>query len=81
MATLRCVVLRWTLGLVVAAVLSAFAALLIHGQYFDEGPVILTISSRRAWGVHSGDLFIAGGWLVGVIAVLTLVVDRCRPPS
>jgi hypothetical protein len=69
-------VFRWLLGLVVAAILSAFTALLLHGEYIDMGPVVLTISHKH--GVHRGDLFVAGGWLVGVIAVLTLVVDRPR---
>jgi hypothetical protein len=40
------------------------------------GPVVLTLS--RTHGVHRGDILVAGGWLVGVIAVLTLVVDRPR---
>jgi hypothetical protein len=68
--------LRWVLGVVAAAVLTAFALLLVRGQYFDEGPVILTVSARRGWGVHRGDILVAGGWLIGMIALLTLVVDR-----
>jgi hypothetical protein len=69
-------VLRWLLGLVVAAILSAFTALLLHGEYVDMGPVVLTLSHGH--GIHRGDILVAGGWLVGVIAVLTLVVDRPR---
>lgn len=72
--------LRWVLGLVAAAVLSAFALLLIHGQYFDEGPVVLTVSAGHGWGVHRGDILVAGGWLIGMIALLSLVLDRRSPP-
>jgi hypothetical protein len=67
-------VLRWLLGLIVAGILSAFTALLLHGNYLDMGPVVLTLT--RTHGIHRGDILVAGGWLVGVIAVLTLVLDR-----
>jgi predicted outer membrane lipoprotein len=69
-------VLRWLLGLVVAAILSVFTALLLHGEYVDMGPVVLTLT--RSHGVHRGDILVAGGWLIGIIAVLTLVLDRSQ---
>jgi predicted outer membrane lipoprotein len=69
-------VLRWLLGLIVAAILSVFTALLLHGQYVDMGPVVLRLSTDH--GIHRGDILIAGGWLVGLIAVLTLVLDHPR---
>ena len=51
------------------AVLSAFAFLLITGEYTRVGPVLLTISETH--GVHRGDIGIAALWLLGVIGVLT----------
>jgi hypothetical protein len=69
-------VLRWLLGLVVAAVLTAFTGLLLSGRYADMGPVVLRLSTSH--GIHRGDLFVAAGWLVGVAAVLALVVAGRR---
>ena len=68
--------LRWTLGLVVAAILTGFTVLLLHGQYSHEGGVVLTLSADRGWGVHRGDILVAGGWLTGLVALTTLLVDR-----
>ena len=70
------VVLRRLVGLIAAAVLSVFAALLLNGRYRAEGPVILTLSHTH--GIHRGDLLIAGGWLIGIIAVVVLVADGPR---
>jgi hypothetical protein len=70
--------LRWTLGLVVAATLTGFALLLLHGEYSHEGRVVLVLSNARGWGIHRGDILIVGGWLVSVVALVTLVVDRPR---
>jgi hypothetical protein len=78
---LGCAVLRWTLGLVAAGILSGFAALLLHGQYFHEGAVIFTISANHGWGIHHGDILVAGGWLIGMIAVVTLVLDGRQSPD
>jgi hypothetical protein len=69
-------VLRWFVGLVAAAVLSVFAALLLNGQYRAEGPVVLTLWSTH--GIHRGDILVAGGWLIGMIAVAVLVFERPR---
>ncbi len=66
--------LRWSVGLIAAAVLSAFAALLLNGQYRVEGHVVL-----RLWddhGIHRGDILVAGGWLIGMIAVVVLTLER-----
>ena len=68
--------LRGTLGLVVAAIMTAFALLLVHGQYVLEGPVVLVLSASRGWGVHLGDLLVAGAWLIAVLALAGLVVHR-----
>ena len=66
---LRCVV-----GLVPAAVLSVFAALLLNGRYRAEGHVVLRLSETH--GIHRGDILVAGGWLIGMIAVAVLLFDR-----
>ena len=68
--------LRWTLGLVVAALLTGFMLLLLHGEYFHEGRVVLTLSVARGWGIHRGDILIIGGWLMGLVALMALVLDR-----
>lgn len=59
--------LRWLSALVVAAVLSAFAVLLLTGQYVNEGPVLVRLT--RTHGVHVGDLFVVLGWAVALLAV------------
>jgi len=69
-------VLRWFVGLVAAAVLSAFALLLLNWQYRAEGPTVLTLSEDH--GIHRGDILVAGGWLVGMIALAVLVLERPR---
>lgn len=46
-----------------------FAYLLVRGQYIREGPVVLLLSEERGWGVHRGEMLIAGGWLVAIIAI------------
>lgn len=66
--------LRWLVGLVAVAVLSVFAVLLLNGQYRIDGPVVLTLWEDH--GIHRGDILVAGGWLVGLIAVGVLVLDR-----
>lgn len=63
-------------GLVAAAVLSAFAALLLNGQYRAEGPVLVTLWGSH--GIHRGDILIAGGWVIGMIAVAVLLLDGPR---
>ncbi len=68
--------LRRLVGLVAAAVLSGFAALLLNGQYRADGPVVLTLWEGH--GIHRGDILIAAGWLIGIIAVAVLVLERPR---
>jgi hypothetical protein len=67
-------VLRWLHGLIAAAVLSTFAALLLNGRYRAEGPVVFTVTDDH--GLHRGDILVLGGWLIGVIAIALLVLDR-----
>ncbi len=67
---------RWLCSLAIGAVLCGFAFLLLTGQYINDGPVLVTVS--RNHGVHVGDVFIVGGWAVGMIALLALTVMRSR---
>lgn len=66
--------LRGLVGLIAAGVLSIFAALLLNGRYRAEGPVLLRLSETH--GIHRGDILVAGGWLIGMIAVAVLVFER-----
>ena len=68
--------LRWLVGLVAAAVLSVFAALLLNGQYRVDGPVVMTLWGSH--GIHRGDILVAGGWVIGMIAVAVLLLDGPR---
>ncbi len=68
--------LRWLLALVAAGVLSAFAVLLVTGQYRSEGPVLVTLTAGH--GLHQGDVFVLTGWAAGVLCLLGLLVLRRR---
>jgi hypothetical protein len=70
-------VFRWLCALVAGAVVSGFAALLVTGEYANEGPTLLSVSSSH--GLHVGDLFVLAGWAVAVLALLTLAAmpGRC----
>jgi hypothetical protein len=63
--------MRWMYALVAVGILSAFALLLLTGQYIEEGPVVASLTPDH--GLHTGDLFVIGGWAVGVTALLQLV--------
>lgn len=68
--------LRWLSALVVAAVLSGFAVLLLTGQYVNEGPVLVRLT--RTHGVHVGDLFILLGWAAALLGVVGLLWSAGR---
>jgi hypothetical protein len=61
-------------ALVVGAVLTLFAFLLLTGRYITDGPILVRISERH--GLHAGDLFIVGGWAVGMAALFLLTTSR-----
>ena len=63
----RRAVLRWLSALLIAAVLSAFAVLLLTGRYLADGPVLLRFDLEH--GIHAGDLFIVLGWAAALLAV------------
>lgn len=70
------VVLGWLFALVAAAMLTVFALLLVTGEYYNEGPVLLSVADDH--GVHQGDLFVLTGWAAGMLALLGLVLLRRR---
>jgi len=68
--------LRWLFALVAIAVLSAFALLLVTGEYYNEGPVLVRVAEGR--GLHQGDVFVLTGWAAGVLSLLGLLAPRLR---
>ena len=65
-------VFRWLHSLLVGAVLSGFAFLLVTGQYTNDGPIVVSLSATQ--GLHLGDLFIVIGWAVAMLSVARLTV-------
>jgi len=65
-------------ALVVGAVLTCFAFLLLTGRYITDGPVLVRIGDGH--GLHAGDLFVIAGWLVAMTA-LVLLTSRPAPSS
>ena len=63
--------MRWLSGILLAAVLSGFAFFLITGDFLGEGPILVNLGDGH--GVHKGDLFVVGGWLIGMLAAGFLV--------
>ena len=68
--------LRWLLALVVAGVLSAFAVLLLTGEYVNDGPVLVRLGEDR--GIHLGDLFVLTGWAAALLSEAGLLLCRAR---
>ena len=68
--------LRWLFALVVAAMLTAFTVLLVTGQYYNEGPVLLRVAEDH--GLHQGDVFVLTGWAAGMLSLVGLVLLRRR---
>jgi hypothetical protein len=70
-------VLRWLFAIVIAGIVSAFAFLLLTGEYVNDGAVLVALSEDR--GIHEGDLFIATGWagaLLSEAGLLFMTRDR-----
>jgi len=70
-------VLRWLCALVVGVVVSGFAFLLLTGRYLNRGQVLFLVSPSH--GLHSGDLLVIAGWVVAMLALLTLARRGDRP--
>ena len=68
--------LRWLFALVAAVVLTAFAVLLVTGEYYNERPVLRRVAEDH--GVHQGDVFVLTGWAAGVLSLLGLLLIRRR---
>jgi hypothetical protein len=61
-------------ALVVGAVLTVFAFLLLTGRYITDGPILVRISDGH--GLHAGDLFVIGGWAAAMSALVLLTTTR-----
>jgi hypothetical protein len=70
--------LRRLSALVVGAILSGFAFLLLTGRYINDGPVVVAVTESH--GLHAGDLFVIAGWAVGMGALVLLTRQRGRTP-
>jgi hypothetical protein len=71
--------IRWLCTLVVGAVLSGFAFLLLTGRYINDGAVVLTVEPGH--GLHVGDLFVLAGWAMAIAALVVLTTGARRPSS
>jgi hypothetical protein len=63
-------------ALVVGAVLTLFAFLLLTGRYINDGPILVRISDSH--GLHAGDLLIIGGWVAAMASLVLLTTSRDR---
>ncbi|MGY1727113.1 hypothetical protein ACI79J_09065 [Geodermatophilus sp. SYSU D01062] len=54
--------------------LTAFAALLVTGEYYNEGPVLVGLTADH--GLHKGDVFVVTGWAAGMLSLIGLQVHR-----
>ncbi|MGY1831694.1 hypothetical protein ACI8AA_14880 [Geodermatophilus sp. SYSU D01180] len=61
--------------------LTAFAALLVTGRYYNEGPVLVRVTAEH--GLHRGDVFVVTGWAAGMLSLVGLLAYRRReaPPT
>jgi hypothetical protein len=71
-------VLRRLYALVVGAILTGFALLLLTGAYVNDGPVVVSVTD--AHGLHAGDLFVIAGWVVAMAALVLLAREPGRVP-
>jgi hypothetical protein len=66
-------------ALVVGAVLTLFAFLLLTGQYINDGRVLIRLSADH--GLHAGDLFVVVGWAIGMTALVLVTTSTGAPRS
>ena len=69
-------VLRWLFAIVIAGILSAFAFLLLTGEYVNDGPVLVALSEEQ--GIHKGDVFVVTGWTVALLSEAGLLLVGAR---
>jgi len=62
--------MRLVCALVVGAILSGFAFLLVTGDYINEGPVLVDV--MRGHGLHSGDMLVMAGWALAMVSLILL---------
>ena len=74
---------RWLGVLLTGAILSWFAALLVTGDYYNEGPTVVVLSVAQQIGIHRGDVGVAAFWAAGMLGLLLAARGRRRrrPPS
>jgi hypothetical protein len=70
------VVLRWLFAIVIAGILSAFAFLLLTGEYVNDGPVLVALSEEH--GIHKGDVFVVTGWAAALLSEAGLLLIGAR---
>jgi hypothetical protein len=68
--------MRWLCALVVGAILSGFAFLLVTGDYINEGPVLVDV--MRGHGLHSGDMLVMAGWALAMVSLILLTKTSRR---
>ncbi len=71
--------LRWLFAIVIAGILSAFAVLLLTGEYVNDGPVLVALSEGH--GIHKGDVFVVTGWAAALLSEVGLLVVGARSKS
>jgi hypothetical protein len=68
--------LRWLFAIVIAGILSAFAVLLLTGEYVNDGPVLVALSEGH--GIHKGDILVVTGWAAALLSEAGLLVVGAR---
>jgi hypothetical protein len=71
--------LRWLFAIVIAGILSAFAVLLLTGEYVNDGPVLVALSEGH--GIHKGDVFVVTGWAAALLSEVGLLLVGRRHRS
>jgi hypothetical protein len=61
-------------AVVVGAVLTVFAFLLLTGRYINDGPILVALTDEH--GLHAGDLFVIAGWVAAMTALVLLATSR-----
>ena len=64
--------LRWLFAVIIAGILSAFAVLLLTGEYINDGPVLITLAEDR--GIHEGDIVVVAGWAAALSSEVGLLI-------
>ncbi len=71
--------LRWLFAIVIAGIVSAFAFLLLTGEYVNDGAVLVELSEDR--GIHEGDVFVVTGWATALLCEAGLLLVGARHTS